>query len=87
MSEKKEAKKKDGGAAPKAAAPAKPVKKAKIDRMTKVKRDGAGKKVLKVAHGTARAARREGLKEGWRNVANAKKMLPAANAPEVEAAA
>lgn len=77
MSEKKEAKKEK---AVKAAPPPSPVKKAKIDRMTKVKRNSAGKKVMKVARGTKRAARREGLKQGWRNVANAKQMAPSVEA-------
>lgn len=81
MSAKKEEKK---------VAPAKvvaPVKKSKIDRMTKVKRDENGKKEMNVARGSARAARREGIKKGWRNVANAKPMLPAANVADMEAAA
>lgn len=80
MSEKKEVKK---TAAPKVA----PVKKAKIDRMTQIERDASGNKKMTVARGTGRAARREGLKQNWRNVANAKKMSPAANAPVAEAAA
>jgi hypothetical protein len=77
VSEKKEAKKEK---TVKAAPPPKPVKKAKIDRMTKVKRGPDGKKVMKVARGTKRAARREGLKHGWRNVANAKQMAPSVEA-------
>ncbi len=79
------AKKEDKKAAPAKAAPAQ--KKAKIDRMTKVKRDANGNKIMKVARGSARAARREGLKANWRNVANAKKMQPAANNDVAEAAA
>ena len=80
MSAKKEAK-----SVPAKAASAE--KKSKIDRMTKVKRDATGKKTMKVARGSARATRREGLKQGWRNVANAKQMRPAANDKAVEAAA
>lgn len=75
MSEKKEAKKEK---AAKPAPAAKPAKKAKIDRMTKVKRGPDGKKIMNVARGTARSVRREGLKQGWRNVANAKQMAPPA---------
>jgi hypothetical protein len=46
----------------------------------KVKRNADGSKVMEVARGTARAARREGLIKGWKNIGNAKKMAPAANA-------
>lgn len=53
----------------------------------KVKRNADGSKVMKVARGTARAARREGLVKGWKNVANAKKMAPAANDASAQAAA
>lgn len=80
MSEKKEAKKP-------AAAKVVAVKKSKIDRMTKVKRYANGEKIMKVLRGTARAVRREGLKMGWRKVANAKQMLPAANEAAAVAAA
>ncbi len=80
MSAKKEAK-------PAPAKAAVVVKKSKVDQATKIKRDSTGKKIMKVARGSARAARRVDLKANWRNVANAKKMQPAANNGVAEAAA
>lgn len=71
MSEKKEGK---GKVVAKAAAA--PVKKSKVDPATKVKRGPNGKKEMKVARGTERAARRADLRKGWRTVANAKQMAP-----------
>jgi hypothetical protein len=84
VSEKKEAKAKAS------TQKAEKVKKTKVDPITKIKRDAKGNKIMKVARGAARAKRREGIKQGWRKVANAKPMLPAAGAsndPVAEAAA
>lgn len=67
MSEKKEVK---------AATKTAPVKKSKVDQATKIKRNADGTKKMAVARGTERARRRLDLAKGWRNVANAKKMLP-----------
>lgn len=49
---------------------------AKKTAAEKIKRDETGKKIMKVIRGTARSIRREGLVKNWKNIANAKKMLP-----------
>lgn len=51
-----------------------PVVKAKTAQ-EKIKRDETGAKIMKVARGTARAKRREGLVKNWMNIPGAKKML------------
>jgi hypothetical protein len=73
MSGKKQAAK----AETKAAAP---VKKAGLKV---IKRDENGKKIMKVARGTARALRRVGLVKNWRFTAGAKQMLAPAQAVPV----
>lgn len=68
MSAKKEAK----GGKP---APVAPAKKAKVDPATKIKRNADGTKAMKVARGTERRRRREGLRQDWKTHPNAKQML------------
>jgi hypothetical protein len=63
----------------KKSADAAPAKQAKVE-VVKVEKKVKPPRVKHHARGSARAARRVGLKKGWKNIANAQKMAPPAGA-------